>query len=125
MSQAIKLPINIVSGVPKITNIGIHTMLVRYCEEINNYAREVALVAVILTENHFNTLYESIYGNNNGYIACIDEIHKWAVEYVHTFAHVTDWEEFIMNDKTIEGCTGWDDHVAAFGALKLRNISKS
>jgi hypothetical protein len=115
MSQAIKLPISIVNGIPKITRIGVHTMVT----EINDYAREVVMVAIILSDNYMKQLYEK---SNMGYMNCIDTLHKWAVEYITKFAHVTEWDEFLDTDRTFGHCSCWDDHCIAFGKAKLDNL---
>lgn len=111
MNQSIKLPIDIVNGIPKITRIGVHTM----CDEINQYAKEVALVSIILSDNYLERLYVKM----GGYMACIDELHRWAVEFITKFAHVKEWDEFLSTDRTFGECSCWDDMVVAFGKYKL------
>ncbi len=87
--------------------------------EINDYAREVAMVAIILSDNYMKQLYEK---SNMGYMNCIDTLHQWAVEYITKFAHVTEWDEFLDTDRTFGHCSCWDDHCIAFGKAKLDTI---
>lgn len=82
----------------------------------NDYAKEVALVAIILSDNYMKPLYDK---KDIGYIACLDVLHDWAVEYVKAHAHVTDWEEFLSGDRTYGNCACWDEHVINFGSHKL------
>jgi len=102
MSQAIILPKNVLD--PNMIAMA------------EDYAREVALVAIILSDNSMKELYDK---SHVGYIACLDELHSWAVEYVTKFAHVEEWEEFLSTDRTYGECMCWDDHVVAFGQTKL------
>lgn len=106
MSQAIKLPANIT-----------HSKIMQ--KEIADYAREVAMVGIILSDNYMKSLYEA---QGTGYIACIDTLHDWAVECVAKFAHVEEWEEFIDSDANpYKGRTMcWDDVVIAFGEEKMK-----
>ena len=105
MSQAIILPKDVLGS--NLTEIA------------NKYAHEVAIVAIILSDNYMKQLYDK---SHDGYIACIDELHNWAVEYVEKFAHVTEWEEFLSTDRTYGECLCWDDYVVAFGQTKLNKI---
>jgi hypothetical protein len=102
MSQAIVLPKNVFG--PNMAAIA------------EDYAREVALVAIILSDNYMKELYEK---QDIGYIACLDILHEWAVEYVEKFAHVEEWEEFLSTDRTYGECVCWDDFVISFGQTKL------
>jgi len=104
MSQAIILPKDVLGS--NLTEIA------------NKYAKEVAMVAIILSDNYMKQLYEE----RGMYMACIDELHNWAVEYVEKFAHVEEWEEFLSTDRTYGECLCWDDHVVAFGQTKLNKI---
>lgn len=117
MSQVIVLPDSIVE---RFSQIGLPLCAKKAKTQIESYARVVALVAIILSDNYMKQLYES-YGNNNGYITCLDELHQWAVEYVTKFAHVEEWEEFLDTDRTYGECVCWDDHVIAYGATKLKS----
>ena len=102
MSQAIVLPKNVLG--PNMTAMA------------EDYAREVAWVAIILSDNCMKELYNK---SHVGYITCLDKLHSWAVEYVEKFAHVEEWEEFLSTDRTYGECVCWDDHVIAFGQTKL------
>ena len=115
MTQAIPLPQDTVT---EYGNNAISNALA--VERINNYAKEVAMVAIILSDNYMKELYESPFGYHSGYIACIDKLHEWAVEFVQTYAHVAEWEEFLSTDRTFGECICWDDFVIAFGSHKIK-----
>lgn len=105
MSQAIKLPANIT-----------HSKIMQ--GEIAEYAREVAIVAIILSDNYMKSLYEA---QGTGYIACIDTLQDWAVEFVTKFAHVEEWEEFIDSDANpYKQAMCWDDVVIFFGEEMMK-----
>ena len=117
MSFAITLPDQIVAKVVNMGNIEPEAELTNLVKEkIKDYAREVALVGIILSDNYMKELYEK---TQIGYIACLDAIHQWAVEYVNQFAHVEEWEEFLSTDRTFGECLCWDDHCIAYGKSKL------
>jgi hypothetical protein len=119
MSQAISTPDIIVTKVVNKGNISEDAILLEVVKEkIKDYAREVAMVAIILSDNYMKVLYEK---THIGYMCCLDELHTWAVEYVTKFAHVEDWEEFLDTDRTYGECLCWDDHVVMFGKHKLEN----
>lgn len=125
MSQAIPTPNMIVAKVVNQGNIAEGAELLNVVKErINDYAREVVLVAIILSDNYMKELYENNKGSftMSGYMACIDELHSWSVEYVTKFAHVEEWEQFLLTDRTYGECLCWDDHVVAFGQSKLNNL---
>lgn len=115
MNQVIVLPNSIVEP---FNHIGLPSAD-KAKTQIERYTREVALVAIILSDNYMEMLYEK---TNNGYIGCIDVLHQWAVEYVTKFAHVTDWETFLETDRTFGECLSWDDHIISFGKTKLLEV---
>lgn len=104
MSQAIVLPKNVLA--PNMVAM------------VETYAKEVALVSIILSDNFMLLLYDK---SNVGYMACLVELHTWAVEYIEKFAHVVEWEIFLSTDRTYGECWSWEDHVVAFGQTKLNN----
>jgi len=117
MTQAIVLPEMISTilnqaGVPQTSTIVEKAM--------NDYAREVAMVAIILSDNYMKELYETPVGYHGGYMTCIDLIHEWAVEFVHKYAHVEEWEEFCATQTDFENIMCWDDMVIAFGNKKIK-----
>lgn len=118
MSQAIALPDSIVG---RFSQMGLPLCADKAKTQIESYAREVALVAIILSDNYMKELYENRKGSftMSGYMACIDELHSWAVEYVTKFAHVEEWEQFLLTDRTYGECLCWDDHIIQFGKTKL------
>lgn len=119
MSFAITLPDQIVAKVVNMGNIAPDAELTNLVKDkIKDYAKEVALVAIILSDNYMKELYEK---SNIGYIGCLEVLHDWAVEYVTKFAHVEEWEEFLDTDTTYGKCLCWDDHVIAYGYNKLKN----
>ena len=120
MSFAITLPDQIVAKVVNMGNITPDAELTNLVkDQINDYVREVAMVAIILSDNYMKQLYEK---SNMGYMNCIDTLHQWAVEYITKFAHVTEWEEFLDTDRTFGECACWDDFVISFGKAKLDTI---
>ena len=116
MSQVIILPNTIVEP---FSQIGLPLCADKAKTQIERYAQEVAMVAIILSDNYMKQLYEK---SNMGYMACIDVLHQWAVEYVTKFAHVTEWEQFLSTYRTYGDCLCWDDHVISFGKTKLNNL---
>ena len=87
---------------------------------VKDYAREVAVVAIILSDNYMKELYETPVGYHGSYMTCIDLIHEWAVEFVHKYAHVEEWEEFCATQTDFENIMCWDDMVIAFGNKKIK-----
>ena len=104
MSFAITLPETVLSG--------------DQLKVAKDYAKEVALVAIILSDNWMKPLYEK---QDIGYIACLDVLHEWAEQFVSMFAHVDDWEEFLETDTRYGKCLCWDEFVIAYGEYKLKN----
>lgn len=121
MSQVIILPNNIVEP---FSQIGLPLCAEKAKTQIERYTQEVAMVAVILSDNYMKDLYENTVSSftMSGYMACIDVLHQWAVEYVTKFAHVPEWEQFLSTDRTYGECLCWDDHVVAFGKTKLNKL---
>lgn len=120
MSFAITLPDQIVAKVVNMGNITPDAELTNLVKDkINDYVREIAMVAIILSDNYMKQLYLK---SNMGYMNCIDTLHQWAVEYITKFAHVTEWDEFLDTDRTFGHCSCWDDHCMAFGKAKLDNL---
>lgn len=122
MSFAITLPDQIVAKVVNMGNIAPDAELTNLVKDkINDYAKEVALVAIILSDNYMKELYEK---ENIGYIACLDILHQWAVEYVDMFAYVEDWAEWVDSENNpYKGTCCWDDVVIAYGADKMKNYA--
>ncbi len=89
-------------------------------QDLNAYIRELAKVAVVLSDNYMKDLYTH---SLDGYICCVDQIHEWAVEFMEKFYHLytDDWEEFCYSDTNpYNGRTDcWDDVVIAFGQEKM------
>lgn len=114
MSQAIKLPIQIAHELV--------TQQIPLVGDIQTYAREVAIVGIILSDNYMKQLYEA---SQQGYIFCIDLLQEWAVEFVEKFAEVEEWEEFIGSDKNpYPKAMCWDDVVIMFGLDKYNDFIK-
>lgn len=93
-------------------------------EEIKKYANELAVTAIILSDNYMKELYEVA---GQGYMFCLDLLNVWAMEFVEKYAHVEEWEEFIYSDKNPYGSNKvacWDDFVIAFGEEKLNEFKK-
>lgn len=88
---------------------------------INEYASEVALVAIIISDNIMKPLYEK---SGIGYMACIDLIKDWAKEFVTMYAHVEEWEEFCSTQQIYKNIMCWDDFVIAYANEKLENYNK-
>ena len=102
MTQAITLPKDVLT--PDQSEIA------------ERYAKEVALIAIILADNYMKQLYEE---RGMGYMACIDELHDWAVEFVEKYGHVEEWEEFCDTQTEFKNIMCWDDFVIAWGLRKL------
>ena len=86
---------------------------------IQDYATEVAMIAIILSDNYMKELYEK---SQSGYIACIDQLQAWATEFVKLYAHVEEWEEFCNTQTLYKNIMCWDDFVIAYGADKMSKI---
>lgn len=115
MSQAIILP-NVI--VEPFASVGLPLCAEKAKTRIDRYAQEVAFVAIILSDNYMEQVYEK---SKVGYMGCLDILHEWATQYVAMFAHVEEWEEFLETDRTYGECACWDDHVIAYGEYKLQN----
>ena len=118
VTQTIPLPEEIVANVfapfdGKIQKYNMETAVVK----IKDYAREVAIVAIILSDNYMKELYEK---SQSGYIACIDQLQAWATEFVKLYAHVEEWEEFCNTQTLYKNIMCWDDFVIAYGADKMK-----
>lgn len=117
MTQAIPLPVHIGNEIRNIENVDASTLATVAMSaetKANDYAHEVAIVGIILSDNYM----KSIYARSNGYIDSIDTLARWSKEFVTKFAHVEEWEEFIdSNENPYKGTTiCWDDVVITFGA---------
>lgn len=123
MSQAKILPEQIVANVfaPHDGKVVKHNM--ETVEKlIRDYANEVAVTAIILSDNYMKALYKA---SGEGYMFCIDELQSWAKEFVDKFAHVEEWEEFIYSDKNpYPKAMCWDDVVIMFGEEKYQHFIK-
>ncbi len=116
MNQSIKLPDQIITKVVNMGNIAPDAELTNVVKDmISDYSREVAWVSIILSDNYLERLYVKM----GGYMACIEELHRWAVEFVTKFAHVKEWDEFLSTDRTFGECSCWDDFIVAYGKTKL------
>ena len=88
---------------------------------INDYATEVALIAIIISDNIMKPFYEK---SQIGYMACIDQIQLWAKEFVTMYAHVEEWEEFCSTQQIYKNIMCWDDFVIAYANEKLEGYGK-
>lgn len=125
MSQAKILPAQIVEAIVNIGNKE-RTERMKIAEtlgtQIKEYANEVAVTAIILSDNYMKPLYKA---SGEGYMFCIDELQSWAKEFVDKFAHVEEWEEFIYSDKNpYPKAMCWDDVVIMFGEEKFNEFKK-
>jgi len=102
MTQAITLPKDVLT--PNQSEIA------------ERYAKEVALVAIILTDNFMEDLYNK---RTAGYMACLDAIHEFAVKFVTKNAHVEEWEEFCDTQTEFKNIACWDDFVIAWGSVNI------
>lgn len=112
MTQAIPLPDQIFAAIKDSAPS-------KVVELINDYAREVTIVGIILSDNYMKELYDY---QGTGYIAAIDTLHDWAKEFVKLYAHVEEWEEFCDTQTVYENIMCWDDFVIAFGAAKMKGL---
>ena len=113
MSQKTKLPIEIL--VESFTVGGTNVV-----KDIQAYADEVAITAIVLSDAFMTELYPK---QREGYIKAIDTIKDWANEFVNKFAHVEEWESFVASvNNPYKNCAAWDDIVIAFGKEKLEAI---
>ena len=115
MSYAIKLP-EIIASQHNVHNSA------ALIEDIKKYAREIGWISVILSDNYMDKLYTKL---GLGYMATMEMITEWAEEFVRTYAHVEEWEEFIYSDKNPYGSTDvicWDDFVIRFGYEKINAL---
>ena len=88
---------------------------------IQNYATEVALISIIISDNIMKPLYDL---SQIGYMACIDLIKDWSIEFVNMYAHVEEWEEFCNTQQIYKNIMCWDDFVIAYAHEKLTNYGK-
>lgn len=88
---------------------------------ISNYATEVALIAIIISDNIMKPFYDK---SQIGYMACIDQIQVWAKEFVTKYAHVEEWEEFCSTQTIYKNIMCWDDFVIAYANELLENYDK-
>jgi hypothetical protein len=98
MSQAITLPKDVLT--PNQSEIA------------ERYAKEVALIAIILADNYY-------VGRGKSYMDCIDELHGLAVKFVTKYAHVEEWEEFCDTQTEFKNIACWDDFVIAWGSVNI------
>lgn len=125
MSQATLLPEQIVTSIVNIGNME-RTERMKIADDIKTqigeYAREVSITAIILSDNYMKELYKV---SQSGYIFCIDLLQTWAAQFVQKYAHVEEWEEFIYSDANIyKGTMCWDDFVIAFGEEKMKEFKR-
>ncbi len=107
-----------------------------------DYARECSMVAAIIADHILKRLYNK---SQIGYIAVVDLISSWAIEFVEKHKK-TNWEDVLENDTMhpiskkfqkkriirtrlnqkrevvpyIIGC--WDDAIADFAEYKLEKM---
>jgi hypothetical protein len=124
MSQRIILPSEIISthidtGESRNNNIFFNGKVMKVTDyykliesQIQAYTREVAMVTAILSERCLN----DIIALNTGYMDAIDLISKWAVEFIETYAHVTEWDSY-CNDNDV---SDWHEFVCVFSAIRMQ-----
>jgi hypothetical protein len=88
---------------------------------ISDYATEVAMIAIIISDNIMKQLYDK---SHIGYMACIDQIKDWSKDFVTLYAHVDEWEEFCSTQQIYKNIMCWDDFVIAYANEKLENYNK-
>ena len=115
MGQEILLPENILNKIKSPIGAKLRKEM---SNDIEHYANEVSLTSIILSDNFMS----KIYNHSDGYMAAIDEISKWSAEFVSTYAHVTEWEDFCYNQKEFEGVQCWDSFVISWGERKLNQF---
>ena len=110
--QSILLPESIVNEFTKTEkNISI--------KQIERYGCELVSIGIILSDNYMEELYEK---QGMGYMCAIETLSNWAVEFLNTYAHVKEWEEFIITQTKYNNVCCWDDVVISFGREKLNAI---
>lgn len=76
--------------------------------------KEIALIAVVMTDATLEPLYKSL----RSFINASDMISGWAVEFHQKHSQIEDWDLFA----NMEGYVCWDDYVAGYAMKKLQEI---
>lgn len=113
VTQAVMLPVAIVAKYANTNG--------KAYEAINNWAREMTQIGIILADNYMKPLYEK---SQLGYMFCIEELHNWALSFMMRYAHVEEWEEFCNTQTIYKNISCWDDFVIAFGKEQITNYLK-
>ena len=84
---------------------------------IQDYAKEVAMVATVLSNNYLDKLINDIQ------LDCMDSIAviaAWAAEFILSYSGVTDWAAFCEE----RGASDWEEFVVDFGKNKFTPMEK-
>jgi hypothetical protein len=118
MIQSIHLPTQIVAKVTNRGNILADAVVLDIVkEDITNYANEIAMVSIVMSD----AIMQRLYVVSQGYMNAIGLIANWANEFVALYADVTEWDEFVHSDRNpYKNTTSWDDVVTAYAEEKLQ-----
>ena len=92
--------------------------------EYGNFTfKEVAMVAAIMGDNIMEKLYAKVQERGEGYMATIDVLSDWAIEFAKKHAK-TNWEKVLEKgmkplSKSMSEIICWDDAVIDFAHHKL------
>ena len=90
-----------------------------------NRELEIAMISAIMSDHITKKLYKKIQEGGNGYMATVETIAIWAVEFYNKHKE-TDWEEVLNTDnemkplsKQIKSIIWWDDAVFDYAHYKF------
>jgi hypothetical protein len=90
------------------------------------FAKEVGIVAAIMSDTIFEKLYKVCQQNGTGYITTAETISEWVLEFVLKNKQ-TNWEDLLEKgivplSKEISEVICWDDAIFDYAHYKLEQL---